>query len=127
MSLELVPLFTCTVTLAAPIPVSSSLMVGEVTAAVIDGERVKGTLKGNRSPAKLAVYAPQVSAPLPVVDGLKPMFELLQLNDAGVRGVVQDWLQGVYVAADVTTAFMERSKHTLADAEGCGGVAGGDS
>ena len=47
MSLELVPLFTCTVTLAAPIPVSSSLMVGEVTAAVIDGERVKGTLKGN--------------------------------------------------------------------------------
>ena len=61
-------------------------------------------------PAKLAVYAPQVSAPLPVVDGLKPMFDLLQLNDAGVRGVLQDWLQGVYVAADVTTAFMERSK-----------------
>ena len=61
-------------------------------------------------PAKLAVYAPQVSAPLPVVDGLKPMFDLLQLNDAGVRGVLHDWLQGVYLAADVTTAFMERSK-----------------
>ena len=47
MTLELVPLFTCTVSLAAPIPVSPTLMIGEVTAAVIDGERVKGRMKGN--------------------------------------------------------------------------------
>ncbi len=47
MSLELVPLFTCTVTLAPTITVSSSLVIGEVTGAVIDGERVKGTMKGN--------------------------------------------------------------------------------
>ena len=47
MSLELVPLFTCTVSLAAPIPVSPTLMVGEVTAAVLDGDRVRGRMKGN--------------------------------------------------------------------------------
>jgi hypothetical protein len=47
MTLELIPLFTCTVSLAAPIAVSSSLMIGEVTGAVIDGERVKGTMKGS--------------------------------------------------------------------------------
>lgn len=47
MTLELVPLFTCTVSLAAPITVSASLMIGEVTGAVIEGERVKGTMKGN--------------------------------------------------------------------------------
>jgi hypothetical protein len=47
MTLELIPLFTCTVSLAAPITVSSSLMIGEVTGAIIDGERVKGTMKGN--------------------------------------------------------------------------------
>jgi len=47
MSLELVPLFTCTVTLAPTITVSSSLVIGEVTAAVIDGERVKGTMLGH--------------------------------------------------------------------------------
>jgi len=47
MTLELVPLFTCTVTLAPTITVSPSLVIGEVTAAVIDGERVKGQMKGN--------------------------------------------------------------------------------
>ncbi len=47
MSLELIPLFTCTVTLAPTITISSSLVIGEVTGAVIDGERVKGTMKGN--------------------------------------------------------------------------------
>ena len=47
MSLELIPLFNCTVTLAQAITVSPSLMIGEVTAAVIDGERVKGTMKGH--------------------------------------------------------------------------------
>jgi len=47
MTLELVPLFTCTVSLASPIPVSPTLMVGEVTAAVVEGERVKGQMKGN--------------------------------------------------------------------------------
>jgi hypothetical protein len=47
MSLELIPLFTCTVSLAAPIPVSPTLMVGEVTGAVVEGERIKAHLKGN--------------------------------------------------------------------------------
>lgn len=47
MSLELVPLFTCTVSLATPLQVSSSLMIGEVTGAVLVGERVNGRMKGN--------------------------------------------------------------------------------
>lgn len=61
-------------------------------------------------PAKLALYAPQVSAPMTVVAGMQSMFDLLQLNDAGVRGVMQDWLHNIYVATDVATAFMERNK-----------------
>ncbi len=61
-------------------------------------------------PAKLALYAPQVSAPMTVAAGMQSMFDLLQLNDAGVRGVMQDWLHNIYVASDVATAFMERSK-----------------
>lgn len=47
MSLELIPLFTCTVTLAPTITVSSSLVIGEVTAATLVGERVNGTMKGH--------------------------------------------------------------------------------
>lgn len=46
MSLELVPLFTATVTLAAPINVSSTLLVGEVLAMEAKGDRISATLKG---------------------------------------------------------------------------------
>ena len=47
MTLELKPLFTCTVSLAPTINISSSLVIGEVTGAVIEGERVNGTMKGH--------------------------------------------------------------------------------
>jgi hypothetical protein len=47
MSLELIPLFTCTVSLAPTITVSSTLVVGEVTGATIVGERINGTMKGH--------------------------------------------------------------------------------
>ncbi|WP_394781970.1 chromosome segregation protein SMC [Undibacterium sp.] len=62
-------------------------------------------------PAKLALYTPQVAAgatePVP---GLKPLLNLLQLNDAGVRSLMQDWLHQVYAAEDVASAFMDRAK-----------------
>ncbi|MFZ6772532.1 chromosome segregation protein SMC [Undibacterium sp. SXout7W] len=62
-------------------------------------------------PAKLAVYSPQIMAEqAPVVAGLKPFIQLLQLNDAGVRSLMQDWLHQAYVAEDVTSAFMDRMK-----------------
>ncbi|MFA9273991.1 MAG: chromosome segregation protein SMC [Candidatus Aquirickettsiella gammari] len=61
-------------------------------------------------PAKLALYAPQVIAPVAMVEGLKPLLSLLQLNDAGVRSVMQDWLHNVYIAPDAPTAFAERAK-----------------
>ena len=46
MSIELVPLCTLTVTLAPTISVSPSLVVGEVTAARAEGERLTASLKG---------------------------------------------------------------------------------
>lgn len=61
-------------------------------------------------PAKLALYAPQVIAPVAMVEGLKPLLSLLQMNDAGVRSVMQDWLHNVYIAPDAPTAFAERAK-----------------
>ncbi|MFZ6800034.1 chromosome segregation protein SMC [Undibacterium sp. Di24W] len=61
-------------------------------------------------PAKLALYAPQVIAPVVMVEGLKPLLSLLLLNDAGVRSVMQDWLHNVYIAPDAPTAFAERAK-----------------
>ena len=47
MTLELVPLCTATVSLAPTITVSSSLVIGEVTGARIEGDRLNATMKGN--------------------------------------------------------------------------------
>ena len=66
-------------------------------------------------PAKLALYAPNtvVSAPEAPVSGLKPFIGLLQLNDPGLRALMQDWLNQIYVADDTATAFAERARLPL--------------
>lgn len=46
MTLELVPLCTATVELAEAISVSPTLIVGEVTGVVVEGDRIKATMKG---------------------------------------------------------------------------------
>ena len=61
-------------------------------------------------PARLALYAPQAGGHAAALDGLKPFSSLLRVNDAGVRGVLEDWLHGVYVAADAAQAFAERAR-----------------
>ncbi len=47
MSLELVPLCTVTVSLAPTINVSPSLVIGEVTGARVEGERLNASMKGS--------------------------------------------------------------------------------
>jgi chromosome segregation protein len=63
-------------------------------------------------PAKLALFSPNaVAAPGPDAPaGLKPLLSLLQLNDPGLRTLMQDWLHNVFVAEDVTAAFVDRNK-----------------
>lgn len=46
MSIELVPLSTATVSLAEPIAVSPTLMIGELTDVRYEGERLTGSMKG---------------------------------------------------------------------------------
>jgi chromosome segregation protein len=64
-------------------------------------------------PAKLALFTPNstgtpASAETPV--GLKPFLSLLQLNDPGLRALMEDWLHNVFVAEDATVAFVDRAK-----------------
>lgn len=62
-------------------------------------------------PARLALYAPQPGAARdPAPAGLTPFASLLRINDAGVRGVLDDWLHGVYVAQDASEAFDARAR-----------------
>jgi len=66
-------------------------------------------------PAKLALYAPSMAnAVAPAeVPGLKPFVNLLKLNEAGVRGLLHDWLHNVYVAEDTASAFADRARLPL--------------
>jgi chromosome segregation protein len=64
-------------------------------------------------PAKLALYSPNAVAGLPAPDapaGLKPLVGLLQLNDPGLRALMQDWLHNVFVADDAASALLDRLK-----------------
>jgi chromosome segregation protein len=63
-------------------------------------------------PAKLALFTPNdTGAPVPEAPaGLKPLLNLLQLNDPGLRVLMQDWLHNVFVADDINAAFVDRSK-----------------
>ncbi|HXA47212.1 MAG TPA: chromosome segregation protein SMC, partial [Burkholderiaceae bacterium] len=63
-------------------------------------------------PAKLALFTPNpgMAAPAESAPGLKPFLSLLELNDPGLRAVLQDWLHDVYVADDTNAAFVDRSK-----------------
>jgi chromosome segregation protein len=64
-------------------------------------------------PAKLALFTPNAAgslAPDEAPAGLKPFINLLQLNDPGLRALMQDWLHNVFVAEDTNAAFVDRAK-----------------
>ena len=47
-------------------------------------------------PAKLSAYAATAAAPDLALEGMRPLASLLGIHDEAVRGVMQDWLHGVY-------------------------------
>jgi chromosome segregation protein len=64
-------------------------------------------------PAKLALYSANPANASAAVDapaGLKPLLSLLQLNDPGLRALLQDWLHNIFVAEDTASAFADRAK-----------------
>ena len=66
-------------------------------------------------PARLALYTSAALAGNAAVagstaDGLSPLMAFVQLNDPGLRAILQDWLQHVYIAEDAITAFAARAQ-----------------
>ncbi len=47
-------------------------------------------------PAKLSVYAATAAVQDLALEGMRPLASLLGIHDEAVRGVMQDWLHGVY-------------------------------
>ena len=61
-------------------------------------------------PAKLAFYsAPQAATP-EKTGSLARLVDLLRVNDAGLKAVLADWLQGCYVAQSFEEALAQRSQ-----------------
>ncbi|MEK7436053.1 MAG: chromosome segregation protein SMC [Pseudomonadota bacterium] len=50
-------------------------------------------------PAKLSVYTATAAQPAPALEGMRALVSLLGIHDEAVRGVMQDWLHGVYAVA----------------------------
>ncbi len=67
---------------------------------------------GDAPPAKLALFSPHAAsaAAVEAPAGLRPFLNLLQLNDPGLRALLQDWLHNVFAADDVDAAFAERAR-----------------
>jgi chromosome segregation protein len=70
---------------------------------------------GDAPPSRMAVYTPGgAAAPQPdkgdETRGLKTFASLLKLNDPGLRGLLDDWLWGVYAADDPGTALAQRAR-----------------
>ncbi len=63
-------------------------------------------------PAKLAFYSLSGSGGVDASsrEGLKPLAELLQLGDASLKALMNDWLAGCYTAASLEDAMASREK-----------------
>ncbi len=63
-------------------------------------------------PAKLAFYTLPAGAISNTHETLSRLSDLLRLNDAGLKALLNDWLEGVYTAASLDDALAQRGKLT---------------
>ncbi|WP_395699318.1 chromosome segregation protein SMC [Aquabacterium sp.] len=63
-------------------------------------------------PAKLAFYTPPQAAISNTHQTLPRLSDLLRLGDAGLKALLNDWLEGVYTAASIDEALANRGKLT---------------
>jgi chromosome segregation protein len=63
-------------------------------------------------PAKLAFYSPPAAAIANTHQTLARLSDLLRLSDAGLKALLNDWLEGVYTAASLDEALAARSQLT---------------
>ncbi|MCH2240646.1 MAG: chromosome segregation protein SMC [Aquabacterium sp.] len=63
-------------------------------------------------PAKLAFYSPPAATPASTHHTLPRLADLLRLNDAGLKALLGDWLEGVYTAGSLDEALANRGRLT---------------
>ncbi|WP_077035369.1 chromosome segregation protein SMC [Pelomonas sp. KK5] len=63
-------------------------------------------------PARLAFYSPPAAGIVNRHETLEKLSDLLRLDDAGLKALLNDWLEGVYTASSMDAALADRSKLT---------------
>ncbi len=63
-------------------------------------------------PARMAFYSPPPAGIANTHETLPRLSELLRLNDAGLKALLNDWLEGVYTAGSMDEALAGRSRLT---------------
>ncbi|HSW04776.1 chromosome segregation protein SMC [Aquabacterium sp.] len=63
-------------------------------------------------PSRLAFYTPPQAAISNTHETLSRLSELLRLGDAGLKALLNDWLEGVYTATSIDDALANRNKLT---------------
>jgi chromosome segregation protein len=61
-------------------------------------------------PARLAFYSPQVVQPQGAASTLTPLIDRVKIGDAGLRGVLTEWLHGCYAVDDLQSALAQRGQ-----------------
>ncbi|RQO58718.1 chromosome segregation protein SMC [Paucibacter sp. KBW04] len=61
-------------------------------------------------PARLAFYSPPTAAIANTHQTLPRLSDLLRLDDAGLKALLNDWLEGIYTAANLEEALAQRDK-----------------
>ena len=76
-------------------------------------ETVRGFLghSGNEAPpARLAFFSPPVAPHTPPAAALPRLSALLRVHDAGLAGILAEWLQGCYTAPTLDDALAQRER-----------------
>jgi chromosome segregation protein len=69
------------------------------------------SLGNDAPPAKLAFFSPpSASSPAKASSSLPALSDWLQVGDAGLRGMLQDWLAGCYTANNLEQALSQREQ-----------------
>jgi len=63
-------------------------------------------------PARLAFYSPPAAGIVNTHETLEKLSDLMRLDDAGLKALLNDWLEGVYTAPSMDAALADRAKLT---------------
>ncbi len=80
----------------------SALEVGDLSRA--------GGFASDVPPARLAFFSPQTQVSVSTAGPLTPMLDRVKINDNGLRGVLTEWLHGVFAAEDLAAALAQRAQ-----------------